>query len=400
MEEERENLEYFGVLSKIFHMDSIQGRKSKKFYENFYNLIRFDVYWTINFYEKTLQLFQKYSLSCDLENPKEFYMNMSRLYKILKKKYRYSFLKAQIKHEYLYFKESEFLYQNFGFLKKYFQSQITEEESQDYEYEIPIERSVEIIRDYLDIVDSTHSLVLIYDDCIKNHLEFIDNTEDFDFLDFWHYDLERDMIRGPYTNTIDDMFALLHEFIHYYILNLYPYNECFLPETYITYKELPSIYHEFHLSLYLEEHYQELKKDILSYEKNRKNEFLWQVQEDVMHESFQKLSVEKDFDLPQISSKMCDSMSERILEVTTGDSYDFYYYSLDYLIARELYEKVKNGDTNINQKIMEMMNMLTYTNMHPLYFLRFLGCYGLSYAFHQNGENVIPRCLEDKSLHF
>ena len=62
MEEERENLEYFGVLSKIFHMNSIQGRKSKKFYENFYNLIRFDVYWTINFYEKTLQLFQKYSL--------------------------------------------------------------------------------------------------------------------------------------------------------------------------------------------------------------------------------------------------------------------------------------------------------------------------------------------------
>ena len=55
---------------------------------------------------------------------------------------------------------------------------------------------------------------------------------------------------------------------------------------------------------------------------------------------------------------------------------------------------------SINPKMMEMMNTLTYTNMHAIYFLDFLGCQTLSCVLNQKGENVFPRCLEDKSLHF
>ena len=124
MKEENEVLEYFEILSKIFYLEPTSVKKTKKFYENFYHLIHYDVYLTSDFYEKTLKLFQIYAISCDLNNPKDFYLSIVRLYNILKEKYRYDLLKNQIQYEYYYFQQNEFLFQNFEFLKKYFQSQI------------------------------------------------------------------------------------------------------------------------------------------------------------------------------------------------------------------------------------------------------------------------------------
>ncbi len=400
MNEEKEVLEYFEILSKIFYLDPISSKKTKKFYENFYHLIRYDVYITNDFYEKTLKLFQTYAISCDFKDPKNFYLSIVHLYNILKEKYRYDLLKMQIQHEYSYFEQNEFLSQNFEFLKKYFQSQIRREKYQDYTYKIPIEKSLYILRDYLKTFDSTYFLVSVYDNCIKKHLKLEDHTKDTYVYNDWYYDIERNRIYGSFTNTINDMYSLAHEFIHYYILNLYPYQECVLPETYITYKELPSIYHELNLSLYLEKRYKELICDIQAYEANRQNEFFWNISEDIIHNSFLKLKQGKPFDVSYISPRICDFMNKRILDITDGDSFDFYCYFLDYLVAKELREKVKNGDQSVNQKIMEIMNTLTYTNMHSLYFLDFLGNNALSFVLNQKGENVFPRCLEDKSLHF
>ena len=140
--------------------------------------------------------------------------------------------------------------------------------------------------------------------------------------------------------------------------------------------------------------------DIQAYEKNRKNEFFGDTPEDIIHNSFLKLKQGKSFDVSSIPPKICDFMNGRMFDITDGSSFDFYCYFLDYLIARELREKVKNGDNSVNQKIMEIMNTLTYTNMHSLYFLDYLGCYTLSYVLNQKGENIFPRMLENQSLKF
>ncbi len=399
-ETDKKNIQVLGLIEDILEGTFLPMEEEK-------NRRRFDIllfklnnqYWNEeeSILEYTLYLLKKYNISFEWQKKSTLAKAIKKLYSILLPKYRYALLEYLLNQEYQFFLEyNPFLAKNGVTLQKFLNELPTfSEENPKYKTKFSFFKTKQILKEYCFFIDESGKLNQAFRECIKNHIKKM--PLESDFLDDWKYLCFDDKIEAYIRKTIEDMYYLIHEFIHFYIDQS---KEKDISSTYYTYSETPSIFFETYLNEFLKEKKEEIYnlEDRVLCNKKKDSDKGWSGFSKCLNAIFLSFSKEGKWDLSQINEETCDLYNEWLLSGNIGEAQEFYNYSFAYLVTKRLIKRAQEGKTDFLEKMKNMLESLPNTLMDPLYFLYEFQLYDLAYLLKPISKAYYKIPIEDQTL--
>ncbi len=333
-----------------------------------------------NMLEYGLKLLKENSFSenIDLNNPEEIYELWIDLMEELLAKNQKFILNNCFQKENENLEKCFFLSKNFAQVKNLMFAKKENSQEDHYFYlTIPKETSISLALEFIRNIDPSGTWLKIIENGLKNKtIVCWENTEmipeevinQVTIENRYNFSVKEDypiFLNAPFSNTISDSIALVHEMIHYIIFSQkYPNQE--EKDALTIFSETPSYFYETLFALELSQK-KEYRKDVIHFLKIRKKDLS---SSNLYNKIFEGIAaIRNKQKLPRIYQK-----NELILTIMNEDFQLFSQYV--YVVARFITEKLLEKrilDKTIDIKMRNVTNSLGYTSMDPLYIIKYLG---------------------------